>query len=216
MNTISRDQLLGQLNWRYATKRFDPDRKISWEDWAALLQSLQLTPSSYGLQPWRIVVVADPEIRRQLLPVSFGQKQVVDASHLVVFAARKHITERDVDEYLNHIAQVRSVPRASLHTFRDALIGGIINGMDEPARQAWAAHQAYIGLGNFLNSAALLGIDACPMEGFPPNEFDTILDLDQRDLHAVVMVAAGYRAETDKYATLKKVRLPKEQVLIEL
>lgn len=216
MNAISREQLLEQLNWRYATKQFDPNRKISELDWAALEQSLRLTPSSFGLQPWRIVLITDPEVRRQLLPVSFGQKQVVDASHLVVFAAKRHITERDIDDYLDRIAAVRSEPRESLNALRDALIGGILNGMNEEARQAWAARQAYIGLGNFLNSAALMGIDACPMEGFLSDEFDKILGLDKQGLHAVVMAAAGYRAETDKYATLKKVRLPMERMLLEV
>lgn len=129
---------------------------------------------------------------------------------------KKHITESDVDEYLSLIAQVRSVPIESLHSFRDALIGGIINGMDDPARKAWAARQAYISLGNFLNSAALLGIDACPMEGFQTDQFDQILGLDKQGLHAVVMVAAGYRAPSDKNATLKNVRLPKDQVLLEV
>lgn len=216
MNTILGEQIVEQLKWRYATKQFDPTRKISAEDWATLEQSLMLTPSSFGLQPWKIVVVNDPETRRRLLPVSYGQRQVVDASHVVVFAIKKHITEREIDHYIDLIAEVRSVPRESLNNFRDVLIGGIINGMDDSARQAWAARQAYIGLGNFLSSAALMGIDACPMEGFLPNEFDQILDLRAQDLHAVVMVAAGYRAQQDKYAGLKKVRLPKEQVLMEI
>ncbi len=215
MNTISRNQLLEQLNWRYATKQFDPQRRISPQDWSVLEQSLMLTPSSFGLQPWKIILVTDPEIRRQLLPKSYAQKQVVDASHLVVFAIKTEIGERDIDEYLDRITEVRSVSRESLTGFRDVLIGGILRGLDETARRAWAARQAYIAVGNFLNSAAMLGIDSCPMEGFQSDEFDKILNLDAQGLHAVVMVAA-YRALEDKYSAMKKVRLPKEKVLIEV
>ncbi|HYE33129.1 MAG TPA: NAD(P)H-dependent oxidoreductase [Methylomirabilota bacterium] len=216
MNTISREQLIQQLNWRYATKQYDPNRKISSEDWAALEEAMRLTPSSYGLPSWKAVVVTDPEVRRRLQVFAFDQSQVTEASHLVIFAAKKQITEQEVDEYLNLVAEIRSTPRTSLQKFREALIGGVVNGMDEAARRAWAARQAYIGLGNFINSAALLGIDASPMEGFLPDEFDRVLGLDKHGLHAVVMVAAGYRAETDKYATLTKVRPAKEDFLMEV
>jgi nitroreductase len=216
MNTISREQLLERLNWRYATKQFDPDRAIRPADWSALEESLRLTPSSYGLQPWRFVVVTDPEVRKQLLPAAFEQRQVVDASHLVVFAVKAEITERDVDEYLDAMAEVRGVERESLKAFRDSMVGAIIERMDQSARREWATQQAFIALGNFLTSSALLGIDACPMGGFVPAEFDRILGLDQLGLHAVVIAAAGYRAPSDKYSRLNKVRLPKEQVLIEV
>jgi nitroreductase len=216
MSTINRDQLLQQLQWRYATKQFDPQRKISPADWAALEESLLLSPSSYGLQPWKIVIVTDPALRAKLVPVSWGQKQIVDASHLVVFAVKKKLGEQDIEEYLDHIAEVRGVPRESLDDFRGMLLGGIIKGMDPAARRAWATRQAYIALGNFLNSAALLGIDACPMEGFQADKYDEILHLDQQGLAAAVIATAGYRIASDPYAALKKVRFPKEQVLVEL
>lgn len=216
MNTISREHLLERLNWRYATKQFDPDRRIRAADWSALEESLRLTPSSYGLQPWRFVVVTDPAVREQLLPAAFEQRQVVDASHLVVFAVKTEINRADVDDYVDAMAEVRGVQRDSLEAFRDSMIGTIVEGMDEAARREWATQQAFIALGNFLTSAALLGIDACPMGGFLPEEFDKILRLKQRGLHAVVIAAAGYRAPSDKYASLSKVRLPKEQVLIEV
>ena len=165
MNAISREQLLNQLNWRYATKQFDPRRKIGPEDWAALEEALVLTPSSFGLQPWRFIVVTDQTIKDRLVAASWGQRQVADCSHLVVFAIKKDLAERDVDAYLDWVAKVRGVPRASLANLREMMIGNLFKRLDGATRRDWAAHQVYIALGNFLNSAALLGVDACPMEG---------------------------------------------------
>lgn len=216
MNTIHRDQLIQQLNWRYATKQFDPARKISPEDWTALEEALLLTPSSYGLQPWKFVVVKDPVVREKLVAASWGQRQVAEASHLVVFAVKDPLTENDVENYLDRIAVTRGVPRKTLEGFRSMLVGAIINGMDESQRKAWAARQTYIALGNFLNSAALLGIDACPMEGIEPEKYNQLLALDRQGLSAVVVAAAGYRRPDDSHSALKKVRFLKEQVLVEI
>ncbi|MBI2515826.1 MAG: NAD(P)H-dependent oxidoreductase [Opitutae bacterium] len=213
MSTIHRDLLLQQLNWRYATKQFDPQRKIGSQDWAALEEALVLTPSSFGLQPWKFVVVTEPAVKGKLVAASWGQQQVADCSHLVVFAAKKNIGETDIDEYLGLIAAVRSAPREALSGFRDMMVGGLVNGRDGAARYTWAARQVYIALGNFLTSAALLGIDACPMEGFDAARYGEILDLDRQGLAATVIAAAGYRANGDKYAALKKVRFQKNQVL---
>jgi len=216
MNTIHRDQLINQLNWRYATKQFDAQRKIPAEDWAALEQALLLTPSSYGLQPWKFIMVKDPAARERLVSASWGQRQVADASHLVVFVVKNHLTEKDIEDYIDRIAQIRGVPGKSLEGFRDMMVGSIVNGMDAGQQKAWAARQAYIALGNFLNSAALLGIDACPMEGIEPEKYDAMLGLDRQGLSTVVAAAAGYRRADDSYASLKKVRFPKEQVLVEI
>ena len=212
MNVINSKQLLGQLNWRYATKQFDPNRKISDQDWATIEQALLLTPSSGGLQPWKFIVVTDPAVRAKLLPASYGQAQIADASHLVVFAAKKNFNEADVDAFINHTAVTRGVSVESLAPFRDALVGGIVQSMDEPARDAWARNQAYIALGNLLTSTALLGIDACPMEGFDRAQYDEILGLKARGLASAVIATVGYRASTDKYANAPKVRFSKEQV----
>jgi nitroreductase len=214
MNTIDRNQLIGQLNWRYATKQFDPQRKIGTEEWAALEEALILTPSSYGLQPWKFVVVADPAVRERLVPASWGQRQVAEASHFVVFAIKKNLSEQDVDDHLGRIAEVRGVPRESLGQYRDMMVGSIVKGRDEVRRNDWASHQVYIALGNFLTSAALLGIDACPMEGIEPAKYDEILGLNKKGLSAVVAAAAGYRATTDKYSLAKKVRFSRDQVLV--
>ena len=200
MNAIHPQQLLRQLNWRYATKQFDPNRKISARDWAALEEALRLTPSCGGLQPWKFIVVTDPAARAKLLPASFGQAQITDASHLVVFTAKKNFSEADVDAFINHTAVTRGVSAESLAPFRGMLVGGIVQSMDEKARDAWARNQVYIALGNFLTSAALLGIDACPMEGFDRAQFDEILGLNAKGLATAVIATVGYRLPADKYA----------------
>lgn len=214
MNAIARDQLLAQLNWRYATKQYDAARKIDPADWAALEESLVLSPSSLGLQPWRFIVVDDPATRAALLPASYGQAQVVEASHLVVFATKTHVGEAEVDALVQRTARVRGVTSESLAGLRSMGINSVVHGMDESARLAWAKNQTYIALGNFLTSAALLGIDATPMEGFDRAQYDSILDLREKGLTASVIAAVGYRAAGDKYATALKVRFPRGEAVL--
>jgi len=215
-HTISSQQLVDQLNWRYATKQFDPNRKINAQNWAAIEEALVLSPSSGGLQPWAFFVVTDSAVRQKLLPASYGQTQVVDASHLVVLAAKNNFGEGDVDAHLKRTADVRGIPIESLAQFRAMLVGGIVNSMDASARQAWAARQVTIALGGLLTSAALLGIDACPMEGFEPAKYNEILGLDKKGFHAVVVCTLGYRAATDKYAALPKVRFAKNDIVFQI
>lgn len=214
MSTIKPEQLLGQLHWRYATKQFDPNRKISAPDWAALEEMLLLTPSSGGLQPWKFIVVTDPAVRAKLTPASYGQSQINDASHLVVFAAKNNFSEADVDAHLKNVSEAQSTPIEKLAPLRNMLVGGIVQRMDESARNAWARNQAYIALGNLLTSAALLGIDACPMEGFDRAQYDDILDLKSKGLATAVIATLGYRSATDKYADAPKTRFPKAQLFI--
>lgn len=216
MKTIAPEQLLTQLNWRYATKQFDAHRKISAETWAALEDSLVLTPSSFGLQPWKFLNITNPAAREQLVSVSWGQRQVADASHLVVFAVKRNFTEADIDTYLNRIVAVRGTSRDSLSGYRDMMVGNLITNRNDAGRKSWATNQTYIALGNFLTSAALLGIDACPLEGIEPAKYDEILGLEKQGLTTAVAAAAGYRALTDKYAAAKKVRFPKSEVLAEV
>jgi nitroreductase len=216
MNAIDRNQLVGQLKWRYATKQFDSQRKISADEWAALEEALVLTPSSFGLQPWKFVVVTDPAIRERLVPASHGQRQVADASHLVVFAIKRDLCERDIDSHLDRISEVRGVPREALGQYREMMVGSLIKRLGESERNAWATKQVYIALGNFLTSAALLGIDACPMEGVDPAKYDEILGLKKHGLSTVVVAPAGYRAATDKSSQAKKVRFTRDQVLVRI
>jgi len=216
MNTINNEQLLSRLNWRYATKQFDTARKISPADWATLEDALLLTPSGGGLQPWQFIVVTDPAVRARLAPASYGQAQINDASHLIVFAAKQDFSEADVDAHLKNLATIQGAPIEALAPLRGMLVGSVVKAMDENARNAWARNQAYIALGNLLNSAALLGIDVCPMEGFDRAQYDEILGLKAQGLASAVIATLGYRLPTDKYANAPKVRFPKEQVFIRI
>jgi nitroreductase len=205
--------LLANLHWRYATKVFDAGKTISPEVWKALEETLVLTPSSYGLQPWKFIVLTDKEIRAKLLSHSWGQAQVTDCSHYVVFATLKKIAEADIDKFLARIAAVRGVEVDTLQTYRGMMIGDVVKGPRGQISGEWATRQAYIALGNFMTAAALLQVDTCPMEGFIPAEYDKILGLEARGLTASVCCAAGYRSEKDKYAQLPKVRFSTDEVV---
>ena len=213
MSPCAPDTLISALNWRYATKVFDPARKISDADLATLLQSLVLTPSSFGLQPYRFLVVTDPKLRARLREASWGQSQITDASHLVVFLARQQMTEADVDHYIERIAQVRGDQPANLAAYRGMMVCTLVTGPRATTVPEWAARQAYIALGQFMASAALLGLDSCPMEGLDPKQYDEILGLDSTPFRTVVACPVGYRAEADKYASLAKVRFPVEELV---
>jgi len=199
-------QLLDALQWRYATKVFDATQKIPTDLWAALEQSLVLTPTSYGLQPYHFLVVQDAAKRAALLPNSWGQKQVVDCSHFVVFTARTEMKEADVDRFVKRSAEVRGVPAESLAAYRGMMLGDVVNGPRGKIAHEWAARQCYIALGNLMTAAAVLGVDACPMEGINPPEYDKILGLQGSGYKTVVALALGYRSANDKYASLAKIR----------
>lgn len=213
MKPIDRTQLIDQLQWRYATKHYDPKRKISAADWAALEEALVLSPSSLGLQPWTFLVVDDRAVRADLLLASYGQPQIVDASHLVVFATKQNLGEADVDAHVRRTADVRGVTVESLAGLRAMAVRSIVHGMNDTERRSWAANQAYIALGNLITSAALLGIDATPMEGFEKCRYDDVLGLKPRGLATTVIATLGYRAAIDKYASLPKVRFAHGEVV---
>jgi len=213
---VSHETLLQQLRWRYATKAFDPTKKISAADWAALEQALILTPTSYGFQPYRFVVITDSAVREKLVPLSWGQRQVADSSHFVVFAAKAKVTEACVDHYLARVSEVRGVPVEKLAQFKGMLIGDIVQGPRSAAQHEWATRQAYIALGNFMTSAALIGIDVCPMEGIDPVKYDEVLGLPEKGYHTVVAAAAGYRSAEDRAASLPKVRFSAEELVIRI
>lgn len=211
---LSPDELRQRLDWRYAVKQFDPTRRIDDATWGALEETLRLSPSSGGLQPWKFVVVSDPAVREKLVPASFGQTQVRDASHLVVFTAKKNFGPAEVEAHIRHTAAVKGVSVASLEGLRGMLMGGIVNAKDAAAREAWAARQTYLALGVLLAAAAVLGVDATPMEGFSPEHYDAILNLEAQGLTATVICALGYRAESDRYATSPKVRFSHDEVFL--
>jgi nitroreductase len=213
MNQIPPAQLLESLNWRYATKQFDASKKIPAATWQALEEALVLSPSSYGLQPWQFFVVTNPDLRAKLRPHSWNQSQITDASYLVVFAIPEKVDIPYMEKYLARIAEVRGVTLESLGFYRDMMMSDVIAGPRQAWVREWAARQLYIALGNFMTSAALLGIDTCPLEGLDPREYDAILDLPAKGYNTVVACAAGYRADTDKYATLPKVRFEKSDLI---
>ena len=207
-HTVSKPQLLQALQWRYATKAFDPKRKIPAATWATLQEALVLSPSSFGLQPYQFIVVNDPATRAKLMPHAWNQRQVVDASHFIVFAARTAMTEAEIDRFLGRIMEVRGWSREALAGYRQMITGNLLGNEASVRIPHWTARQACIALGNLLTCAALLGVDACPMEGFVPAEFDKVLGLTAQGYAAVVCCALGYRSAEDKYAAAPKVRFP--------
>src|SRR5450432_3435717 len=206
MTTITNQNLIELLNWRYATKIFDAVKKIPADVWSALEQALVLTPTSYGLQPYQFLVVQDAATRAALLPHSWGQKQVVDCSHFVVFTACTEMTEADVDKLIKRTTDLRKLPAGALNADRGMMMGDVVNGPRGKQAHEWAARQSYIALGNLMTCAAVLGVDACPMEGLVPAEYDKILNLNGSGYATVVACALGYRSASDKYASLAKVR----------
>ncbi|MFN0078055.1 MAG: NAD(P)H-dependent oxidoreductase [Prosthecobacter sp.] len=206
-------ELLTALNWRYATKVFDSTQKIPADTWAALEESLVLTPSSYGLQPWKFLIIQDKELREQLVPHSWRQRQVADCSHLVVMTTKRTMTEADIDANLMRIAEVRGGTPDALVGFRKMLIGDVITGERSQYITTWAKMQAYIALGQFMASCALFGIDTCPMEGFVAEKYDEILGLEAQGLTTAVLCPAGYRSTDDRYASLPKVRFKSSDVI---
>jgi nitroreductase len=203
---MSPEELLKALEWRYATKRFDANKKLSTEVWNALERALILTPTSFGLQPYRFIVLTDFEKRAELLAHSWNQHQVVDCSHYVVLAARIKITEADVDNWIQRIAQVRQVPADKFAAYRGMMVGDVVHGSRGKISHEWAIRQAYIALGNLMTCCAVLGVDACPMEGIVPAEYDRVLGLTNSGYATAVACAVGYRADDDKYATQPKAR----------
>ncbi|MEB3262952.1 MAG: NAD(P)H-dependent oxidoreductase [Synechococcus sp.] len=199
-------ELLSALQWRYATKVFDGNRRIDPQVWAALEQSLVLSPSSYGLQPWKFLVITDPHLRSQLRPHSWNQAQITDCSHLVVFLRRHTIEEADLDRLIQRTSELRRVPAESLAPYREMMAKDLLQGPRSEQIERWASNQVYIALGTFMTAAALLEVDTCPIEGFSPADYDRILDLEDAPYRSCVVCAAGYRLSDDKYASLAKIR----------
>jgi nitroreductase len=211
MPTVPPATVVEQLRWRYATKRFDPTRTIPADTWAALEQALVLTPSSYGLQPWKFFVVTDPAVKAQLPAHSWGQRQPLDCSHMAVLALKADLGEADIDRYLSRIGEVRGQAVESLAGLKRVMMGSLT---DPPFDvNEWAARQVYIALGQFMACAALLGVDTCPMEGIDPVKYDEVLGIGAQGYRTVVGCAAGYRAADDKYAQTPKVRFKTEDVV---
>lgn len=213
MNPITTQTLNEALNWRYATKKFDAAKKIPAATWAALEDSLVLSPSSFGLQPWKFVVVQNTELLKKLVGASWGQTQPVDCSHYIVFLGQKGLGAADVDRYLNRSVALRGGSVEALKGYRDVITASLDKAKQGGYLDVWQSRQVYIALGEFMTAAALLGIDTCPMEGLDPAQYDAILGVDTSKWGTLCACAVGYRAADDKYASAPKVRYPKSELI---
>ena len=214
MSVITPETLLAALQWRYATKAFDASRRISADLWATLEQSLVLTPSSFGLQPWKFLVITNQDVKERLRPHCWGQSQVTDCSHLVVVCAKQEMDAAYIDKFIGLTAAVRGAPEEAFKGYRDIIAGSVLgDGPIGAVLPEWTARQAYIALGQFMLSAALLGVDTCPMEGFVPDALNAELGLPERGLKAAVLCPVGYRSPADKSAAAPKVRWPADGVI---
>lgn len=202
-------------NWRYATKKFDATQKISPSHLDMLKEAIRLSASSLGLQPYKVLIVENPDLRAQLQSAAYGQTQVVDASHLFVFASEHQVGQTEIDNYMSNMAVTRGVSADALDGFR-AMVENSVNNLDEKTKENWTAKQVYLALGNLLNAAADLRIDVTPMEGFNPQTVDAILGLSDLGLHAVILAPVGYRHEEDNLQHLIKVRKNQNELFITL
>lgn len=207
--------IIDNLKWRYATKKFDTTKKLSQEKLSILKEAFNLTALSYGLQTLKMVVVEDKPKREDLVSLSFGQRQVVDSSHLLILCIQTEIDDNDVEEHFNTIKSTRNTPDSILNPFKSEL-KSTIKDMPNLKKIDWATKQAYIALGNLMTVCAVEKIDSCPMEGFMPKELDTALGLDKMGLNSVLLLPVGYRAKDDMFAGFKKVRKSLSETIIEL
>jgi nitroreductase / dihydropteridine reductase len=207
-------QLLDALNWRYAVQKFDTTKKLTDQQVNSLLNVTRLAPSSFGIEPWHFIAVSNPELLLKLQEAAYGQQKVAQASHLIVIAQKTNV-HAAIDEHIETMVAATGAPASAFDGYK-GMVGGAAGGRTDEANAVWTAKQTYIALGFLLESAALMGIDAGPMEGFDPATFDQILGLEEKGLHAVTSVSIGYRDETDEAAARPKARQSLEQVVTHL
>lgn len=207
--------ILDALQWRHAAKSFDTTKHVSEKDLSELLEVLRLSPSSYGIQPWKFVVVTDPEVRKQLSPAAYNQAQITQSDALIVLCRLKTLEDDYIRQYAADIAKQRGLPEDKLAGYRDMMLGSFAKRNQEE-RAVWMEKQVYIALGMLLEACALKKIESCPMEGFDSAKFDEILKLSELGLHSVVLCAIGMRNESDHHALDKKVRWPLETIVKEI
>lgn len=206
---------LEHQNWRYATKKFDTTKKIATEDLNLLKEAIRLSSSSYGLQPYKVIIVENPDLRAQLQPVAWGQPQIVEASHLIIFANETNIGDNAIDNFLKNISETRNTPIETLSGYGE-FMKSKISALTPEDKDIWTAKQTYLALGNLLNAAAELKIDVTPMEGFLPDQVNEILGLGKLGLNACLIATLGYRHEEDAAQFHKKVRKSNEDLFITL
>lgn len=204
---------IDQQKWRYATKKFDNTKKVSDADLNFLKEAIRLSSSSYGLQPYKVLIIENPEIREQLKPVSWEQSQITDASHLFVFANFTNIGDTEIDAYIKSIGEIREIPVENLEGYAN-FMKSIITPLPTESKSIWTSKQTYLALANLLNAAAELKIDVTPMEGFEPEAFNEILGLTEKGLNASLVATVGYRHEDDATQHSIKVRKSNEELFI--
>lgn len=205
------NSVIEHRTWRYATKKFDATKKVSDEDLETLLEATRLSASSYGLQPYHVFVVSDQEVKEQLKPASWGQSQITDASHIIVFANATDFGEELVDDFLENVSETRKIPVENLKGYSDFMKSKLLE-LPLETKSDWTTRQAYIAFSNMMQAAAELKIDTCPMEGFEADKYNEILGLDKKNLNAAVVLAVGYRSQEDNTQHLPKVRKSKEEL----
>jgi nitroreductase len=208
------NKIIEDLNWRYACKEFDTTKKISDENLDVILEALRLTASSFGLQPWKFVLVENTEKREALVEASWKQGQVKDASHLLVLCSPRTFDEAFVDAYVNDTAKTRGQDPAELAGYKNMMM--MIPKKAPEAQYNWAKNQVYIALGNLMTVCASLRIDSCPMEGFMAKKYDEILGLEELGLTSMVVCPIGYRSESDKYSSMAKIRFSQDELVVKI
>ena len=202
-------------NWRYATKKFDTTKKVSNEDLQTLKEAIRLSASSYGLQPYKVLIIDNPELRDKLQPAAWGQSQIVDASQLIVFANITNFGETQIDCYFKNLTETREIPFEAVSGYAEFMKSKILP-LPEDVRNTWTAKQTYLAMSNLLNAAAELNIDVTPMEGFEPEKVNEILGLEKLGLNASLIATVGYRHQEDATQHYVKVRKSNEELFINL
>lgn len=199
--------LIDNLNWRYATKKFDTSKKVSESDIDTIKEAISLAATSYGLQAYKVLIIEDEQLRQKLLPATWGQPQVVDASHLMIFCSYNEVTPEYIDQYVGLKSDVQGIPFENLKGYGD-FMKKTIGSFPEEMTRTWTAKQTYIAMANAMAACAELKIDSCPMEGFDAAKYNEILGLDAKGLSAALVLPIGYRSEEDQTQHGKKVRKP--------
>lgn len=207
--------IIESLQWRYATKKFDPNKNLTQEKLHTLKEAFNLTATSFGLQTISLLIIKNDAMRHKLLPAAYHQRQIVEASRLLVLCIKDHINTADVDDLFDNVSELRNTPETILEPYRNDL-KSMMKNMTQVEQQEWSIKQAYIALGNLMTVCAVERIDSCPMEGFDRTQYDTILSLKEKGLKSVLLLPVGYRAEDDMFSNFKKVRKNLNDAVLEM
>jgi len=207
--------IINSLEWRYAIKKFDSAKKLSNQQIETLKKAFNLTPTSFGLQPIKMIVIENKELQEKFVELSYFQRQVADASHLLIICIKNDTTSEDINSYFNLEKETRNIEESTISNFRKQLLEMYKNKTVEE-RNLSAIYQAYIALGNLMTVCAIEKIDACPIEGFIPKKVDELLNLKELNLSSVLLLPVGYRDENDIMNSMKKVRKPLNEMVIDI